>query len=89
MLGFGKKDSVRIISYDVLILALWAATKPMSIIIYEGTSKAVEKLKLGYSTVVRYTPIIASLLIGIASGVGVNLALEGGNLWVSFLTAIP
>ena len=87
MMQFGKNDSVRIISYDVLILALRAVTKPMSIILYEGTSRAVEKL--GYSTVVKYSPLIASLLIGIASGVGVNLALQGSNLWVSFLSAIP
>ena len=85
MMEFRKKDSTRIISYDVLILALLTYAQPMSPIIYEGTIKMVQKL--GYSAVVKYAPLIISLLIGITGGLGVNLV--GGNVLISFFASIP
>lgn len=87
MMGFIKKDSVRIISYDVMILALWIANKPLSFLIYQGTSRAVSKL--GSSAALIHSPFIAAIFVGITGGVGVNLALGGGNLFYSFLSSIP
>ena len=84
MMEFNKKDGTRIISYDVLILALVTYAKPMSPFIYEGTLRIAQKL--GYSAVVKNAPLILSVAIGIIGGLGVNLA--GGNFVRAYLTTM-
>ena len=85
MMEFNRKDSTRIISYDVLILGLVTYAKPMSPIIYEGTIRIVKKL--GYSEFVKNAPLIISVALGIIGGVGANLG--GWNVLLSFVSTIP
>lgn len=94
MMKFKKKDSVRIISYDVLILALWNGLKPMSPVIFEGTGRMVEKL--GYGMIAKHAPLVVSLLFGIGAAFSVNLALlnNGGltaitRLLLAYSSALP
>lgn len=85
MMEFQKKDNTRIISYDVLILALLKYSEPMSPIIFEGTRQIAQKL--GYSAFVKHAPLIISIIVGLTAGVSVNLQYK--NILYSFFSAIP
>ena len=65
----------------------------MSPLIYEGTSRIVEKL--GYSVMIKHAPLLLSILFGIGAGFGINLALlnNGGftnltRLLLAYLSVI-
>ena len=85
MVGFSKKENTRIISYDILILALVKYAQPSSHIVYEGTMKIAQKL--GFSAAIRYAPLIFSILIGVGGGFSFNLAT--GNIFIGFFSTIP
>ena len=94
MIRFKKTDSVRIISYDVLILALWNSLKPMSPLLYQGATKVVEQF--GFHFVLIHAPLLFSVVFGISSGFGINLALLNSGILSSsmrilltYLLALP
>lgn len=89
MMGFKKKDSTKVISYDVFILVLWEYAKPLTGLVYEGTYLAVDKL--GYSVIIRQLPFLISIVGAVICGSGVNVALRGTALRtiLSYFLALP
>lgn len=76
MLQFRKKDTIKLISYDVLALSLVIALKPISRITYEGTSEVLKKFVSRLA--IEHLPLIVSIFTagGIAFQVDLNRGLS-------------
>jgi len=72
MIHFKKSDAVKIISYDVLVLSLIIALKPISRITYQGTGEIIKRI--GTPFALEHLPLISAILtsVGFASRISLN-----------------
>lgn len=73
IMGFKKKDAVKIISYDAFVLALIIGSKPASTIMFKGTTEIVKKISSPF--LIENSPIIAAMLT--TAGLAFRMDLNG------------
>jgi hypothetical protein len=71
MLQFKKSDDLKIISYDVLVLALIIALKPLSTISYQGTAEVLKKVLSPFA--LEHLPLVSAILAAGRFAFQVNL----------------
>lgn len=70
MMDFKKKDIVKIISYDVFVLALIISSKPVSMIVYKGIADILKKTATPF--IIENSPLIAAILTAVGLSFQVN-----------------
>lgn len=83
IIPFKKKNNIRIISYDVLVLALIVALKPGSALRFKGTDQLIQTISNSF--VFEHAPILCALIMAISSGVRVDLNTNIAYLASRFL----
>lgn len=80
MLQFQKSDNIKLISYDVLVLSLIIALKPISSITYQGTIEVVRRVVS--PVVLEHLPITSAILTAV--GIAFRANLNAGVPELSF-----
>lgn len=83
MMDFKKKDIVKIISYDVFVLALIISSKPVSRIAYKGIADVLKKTATPF--LIENSPLIAAILTAAGLAFQVDLNLRFSVLGFRFL----
>lgn len=86
MMDFKRRDIIRIISYEVFVLALTIGSKPRSIIGYQGLANILDKLAV--PVLVENFPLIAAILMAVKLAFQADLNLSFTALVGRFLLMI-
>jgi len=86
MINFKKKNIIKIISYDVFVLALYISSKPVSMIGYQGLANILDKLAV--PVLVENLPLIAAILMAVKLAFQADLNLSLTALVGRFLLMI-
>lgn len=82
-MDFKKKDILKIISYDVFVLALVVTSKSASAMMYKGSENILKKVDINLS--VEHSPLIAALLTSVAIAFQIDINTNFSVLGFRFL----
>jgi hypothetical protein len=85
MMHFKKSDQIKIISYDVLVLSLILASKPLSQVTYQGTAEIFKKIVSPFA--LEHFPTISAVLTAasLAFQANLNAGFYGFSLNIGFM----